>query len=119
MDVVNPVLRFMAARQKGPSACAKRAPETLDASLCRVGTARYRAIPPKNRACEFPRTRLKPLQSPLLQGPALQRQTSGMKLTVAIRVQQDQISESICAAFTLGDAMVDIPPRLLGDQLIA
>jgi hypothetical protein len=42
-----------------------------------------------------------------------------MKLTVAIRVQQSQISESICAAFTLGDAMVDIPPRLLGDQLVA
>jgi hypothetical protein len=90
----------------------------LGRSLCRVGIARYRAIPPQNRACEFPRTRLKPLQSPLLQGPALQRRTGSMKLTMAIRVQQVQISVVVCTAFTLGDAMVDVPPRLLGDQLV-
>ena len=56
---------------------------------------------------------------PLLQGPTLQRQTSGVKLTVAIRMEQDQISVVVCSAFTLGDSMVDIPPRLLGDQLVA
>ena len=109
----------MASRQKGPSACAKRAPERLDASLCRVGTARYRAILPKNRACEFPRTRLKPLLSPALPGPALQRQTSSMKLTVAIRMQQNQISETIGTTFTLRNTVVNIPRRLLGDQLVA
>ena len=104
-------------KTKTRPAFANRVGET--SPLCRVGTARYRAIPPKNRACEFPRTRLKPLQSPLLQGPALQRQTSGMKLTVAIRVQQDQISETIGTTFTLRNTVVNIPPRLLGDQLVA
>ena len=42
-----------------------------------------------------------------------------MKLTVAIRMQQNEIREPIGAAFTLGGPMVEIPPRFLGDQLVA
>ncbi len=55
----------------------------------------------------------------MLQGPAFQRQASSMQLTMAVRVQQSQVSEPIGAAFTFGDAMVDMPPRFLRDQVAA
>jgi hypothetical protein len=37
---------------------------------------------------------------------------------MAIRVQQDQISRIVWAAFTPWNPMVNVPPRLLGDQLV-
>jgi hypothetical protein len=42
-----------------------------------------------------------------------------MKSTMAIRVQQNQISEAIAAALTLRHPVVNIPPGFLGDQLVA
>ncbi len=107
-----------AHKQKGPSACAKRALRCCG-SLCRVGTARCRAIPPLEPGVRVSPHPAQASAKPLLPGPALQRQTSGMKLTVAIRVQQDQISVVVGTAFTLREPMVDIPPRFLGDQLVA
>src|SRR5450631_1081871 len=86
--------------------------------FCRVGTARHRAIPPLEPGMRVSPHPAQASAKPLLPGPALQRQTSGMKLTVAIRVQQDQISVVVCTAFTLGDAVVNIPPRILRDQLV-
>ena len=42
-----------------------------------------------------------------------------MQLTMAIRMKEDQISEPVGAALTLGSAVMDMPPRFLRDQVVA